>query len=671
MQKSVPTPATASAVQPVCRPPLWGCFWFRLSSEVVKQELLKTLEELEDEEFDQFKSILQQPEILEGFSVIPKRRLDKATRQETVDQMVQNYNEQSVEVMKKVLKEINRNDLVDKFSSSNTGAQVSPQQTTSHQTSLQSDQENRISNKYKDIISKSSLISSGPPALYQLRPKKEEIGTLIRMTVGERNVMKINKTILLVGETGTGKSTLVNALINYTMGVKFEDDIWFQIVEEERSQYESQTPDVIVYEIFGFEDQTLPYSLTIIDTPGYGDTRGIEHDDIISKQLFDLFCPEDGVHEINAVGLVMKASDNRMSDRQTYIFNSVVSLFGKNMEKNIVALITHSNGLTPEDVLKALEAAKIICARNEKNQPVHFLFDNQQSKPRTEETNMVLKNAWKVTGRGMSQFTDFLEKSGPQKLMKTVEVLKERIRLTACINNLQERIKLIELKQTEIKQVQEALKKNEEFTVEVDEVYKEKEPIKGGGWLFYEGAVTCKVCEENCHYPGCTKAWYPEHCEVMKGGHCTVCTNKCPASDHVKENWRFVTKTRRVKMTFNEMKEKYEKNKAEREKKLSLLENLEKEMKEKYEKNKAECEKKLSLLENLEKEMKDLTAEKTQLLEESYQHVVRLEQIALNVDSVSTHVHLDFLIEEDEGEKETQRLSRNRGDEEERMKEPE
>ncbi|XP_053195556.1 uncharacterized protein LOC128379943 [Scomber japonicus] len=297
-----------------------------------------------------------------------------------------------------------------------------------------------------------------------------------------------NKNILLVGETGTGKSTLINALFNYTMGVKFEDNIWFEIVEDEkRSQIESQTSDVITYEIFGYEGKTLPYSLTIIDTPGFGDTRGNELDAIISQRLFDLFSSDDGVHELSAVGLVLKAAENRVSDRMKYIFDSVMSLFGKDIEKNIIALITHSNGLTPENALIALEAANIKCAKDEENETVHFLFDNCQRKERTKKTKLALGNAWRTTEAGMEEFKDFLKESKPQKLNKTVEVLNSRIRLTACIQNLQERIQLIDLKQREIQQTEEVLKKheeemkkNEKFTVDVPETYKDTKTISGG-----------------------------------------------------------------------------------------------------------------------------------------------------------------------------------------------
>ncbi|XP_030579798.1 uncharacterized protein LOC115776314 [Archocentrus centrarchus] len=664
-----------------------------------------------------------------------------------------------------------------------------------------------FSSTYEDIILTSFLIRSGPPAVYQLRPKKEKIGTLTRIIVGEKNPNKTNRTILLVGETGAGKSTLINALLNYTMGVKFEDEVWFKIVEEDKgrtkgqmkvqmegqaegqmkgqtegqmkgqaegqmkgqaegqmkcqaegqmkgqmegqaegqmegqaegqmkgqmegqmkgqaegqmegqaeSQTESQTSDVIVYEIFGFEDEALPYSLTIIDTPGFGDTRGIEHDDIISERLLDLFRSDDGVNELHAVGLMMKASDNRLSDRLKYSFDAVMSLFGKNMEKNIVALITHSDGMQPENALKALEDAKIKCARNEKNQPLYFLFNNHQHKDRPDENKMI-KDSWDFTRKNMDHLTVFLGKSKPQKLMKTVEVLNERIRLKACIQNLQERIEFIELKHREITQIREALENqealqkqqeqniqdilksqeaqktqgaqksqelekiqetlkkhekemnnNKNFTVEIDEVYKDKEPIDGGMWrvVFFEGAVCCTVCEENCHYPGCTMAWYPKDCEVMKKGRCTVCTKKCPVSTHVKEKWRYVTKTRRVQKTNEEMKKKYETNKSESQLKRTEVESLKKEinklekddsllnkseMQQNYEKNKKESERKKSLLENLEKEMEQLTAERSKLLDESYQHVVRLEQIALKADSVSTVAHLGFLIEKIEKE---------------------
>ncbi|XP_042252046.1 uncharacterized protein LOC121886180 [Thunnus maccoyii] len=478
--------------------------------------------------------------------------------------------------------------------------------------------------KYEDIISKCTLIYSGSPAHYQLPALKKELGSIRRMTLGKKDPNKISKTIWLVGETGTGKSTLVNTLVNYAMGVKFEDNIWFEIIEEKRSQ----TSDVIVYEIFGFEGKTLPFSLTIIDTPGCRDTRGIEHDVIISQSTFDLFCSENGIQEVNAVGLVVKATECRLNDQLQYVLKSVMSLFGKDLEENIVALITYSNGRPPKNVLQALDAANIKCAKNEKNQSVHFLFDNCQDEDRTDDIQD-LKHADKITMKGMKQFTEFLEQTAPQKLQITKEVLKERIQLTACINNLQDRIKLIELKQSKIQQTEEALKKheqemkeNEEFTSEVEETYKDKEPIDGGMWwlVFYEGAVTCNVCEENCHHPGCTMAWDASWCKVMNKGHCTVCPGKCPASDHVKEKWIYANKTRKGTKTKQDVKEKYEKERMESEKKTSHLEDL-------------------------DKEMQNLEAEKTQLMEEYKQHHTKLEQIALCGDSRSPNVVLSPLIE--------------------------
>ncbi|GLD56792.1 NACHT, LRR and PYD domains-containing protein 3-like protein [Lates japonicus] len=87
----------------------------------VKELLLETLEDLGDEELKIFKWFLQQAEVLEDFPAIPKSHLEKADRLDTLDLIVQAYNEQSVEVTKKVLTKINRNDLVQHFSNVSSG----------------------------------------------------------------------------------------------------------------------------------------------------------------------------------------------------------------------------------------------------------------------------------------------------------------------------------------------------------------------------------------------------------------------------------------------------------------------------------------------------------------------------------------------------------------------
>ncbi|XP_068595099.1 uncharacterized protein [Brachionichthys hirsutus] len=250
------------------------------------------------------------------------------------------------------------------------------------------------------------------------------------MTLGEKQIGAANRTILLVGETGAGKSTLINALVNFTMGVTWEDDVWFQIVEETRgrSQSQSQTSDVTVYQIFGFGGKTLPCSLTIIDTPGYGDIGGIKAANSIKQQLLDLFRSADGVHEIHAVGLVLKATENRLTDRQRHVLDLALSPFGKDMEKNTVALLTHSDGLAPKNALKVLGDANVKCAKDERNQPVHFLFNSHQRDQRTGEQELALRAAWDLTDLQMRRFTEFLGRAAPRRPKATVEVLTEQIR---------------------------------------------------------------------------------------------------------------------------------------------------------------------------------------------------------------------------------------------------
>ena len=94
--------------------------------------------------------------------------------------------------------------------------------------------------------------------------------------------------IMVVGQTGSGKTILLNSFINYLLGIQYEDTFRYKIIHEDfgpnRKQDESQTSDVTDYCI---ESHNGNPSIIIIDTPGFGDTRGIKQDIAITKQISD------------------------------------------------------------------------------------------------------------------------------------------------------------------------------------------------------------------------------------------------------------------------------------------------------------------------------------------------------------------------------------------------
>ncbi|XP_041926453.1 uncharacterized protein LOC121690128 isoform X2 [Alosa sapidissima] len=486
------------------------------------------------------------------------------------------------------------------------------------------------SESVETIVNMASLLSKGSPEIYTLITEKTCVDHdehIKRWTFGKKDNSKKMVTILLVGETRTGKTTLINSLINYILGVKKENYVWFEISGlYEEDQTVSKTTDITLYEIYS---KASPISWSIIDTPGYGHTRGLHYDKMIAERLHTLLKSYNGISSIDAIGLVVTASQNCLHDRQIYIFDTIQSLLGMDVKNNIVVFITHADDRIHQNVFKAIEEAGVHVAKTD-NMPVHFLYDNFRSKKQEASENLYAAK-WEMGRKSTEKLTDFLINVEKQNLKMTQDVLEGRLLLRTSVRDLEN---LTEQKEKEL-----ALALKIKFVV--NQTSKEMVPITDRKWNAKE-ATCCKVCKENCHHPGCWWAADLKWCSVMTNSMCTKCPGKCPTTDHVKGTKWYVERTTEVPMTYMELQQ-YE---SQHGKKVDL---------------KPDDVTQLAKITKLETELEEAKHEKEKLLNDAYQAIIDLEKIALKSNTLSTQVHLDFLIEKMREIGNTERIKKLQG----------
>ncbi|XP_076854976.1 uncharacterized protein LOC143509945 [Brachyhypopomus gauderio] len=486
----------------------------------------------------------------------------------------------------------------------------------------------------EDAHQSCSLLSEGPPSVYTLNLKRVDSGQISKFSFGVPSPLnQENKTIMLFGATGSGKTTLINGMINYILGVDWEDDYRFKLINEvtSKTHAESQTEEVTAYHIHHMKGFKIPYSLTIIDTPGFGHTRGIRQDEAITDQIRSCLCHQDGIASIDAVCFVVQSSLPRLTSTQKYILQSILSLFGKDIGENIVILVTFADGQTPP-VLEGLKSADIQCAKNNDGSPLHFKFNNSAlfaSDKWLGTGDHFGQMFWKMGKQSMERFFSHLNLFQTQSLQLTKEVLEERRQLEVSIKRLQTTIqdrlaKLDKIKQTKaaLEHQQSLIDANKDFEYEVELPKVAKVDISGENTF----VTNCLSCNYTCHYPcAYAKDEEKENCIAMTDGFCTVCPGKCIWNQHNNMQFKFEINTVRENRTYENLKHQYE----------------------------AACgEKKdaVKLKNELEADYKALQSQILSMVEELTRCLKRLKEIALQADPLSTTDYIDLLIESEEQE---------------------
>lgn len=392
--------------------------------------------------------------------------------------------------------------------------------------------------------------------------------TAISNAFSNKTVAAVPYKLLLIGETGSGKTSFLNLICNFDMVRRYGYESAFEYfhnfndIEVENAQHkqmESKTSGATLYSITlnGLE-------VGIIDTPGFGDSRGMKEDEKNVKTIIDALKEVD---HVNCVCLVINGRLARMTATLRYVLAEITAILPKKVLSNVIIVFTNtSNAL---DLNFDLRSLKEYFGKDIKN---YFMIDNpycQFEKAKAKEgiiPDAMIAKALKERFDKASQelcnvhaaikdlesvhtyhFTKLYDKKREIecKVIDVMAAYDAQVKLT----------KELEKAQEEIKAAQKTKQLNSNFQTYTIVTRWNRVQTPYHNTLC--GAPGCyKVCHENCSLPKSFDLETFKRCAGVDGEKCKTCGHDYKA--HYHNEVKMVEETEKIPLINDEMKKNFE-----------------------------------------------------------------------------------------------------------------
>ena len=286
--------------------------------------------------------------------------------------------------------------------------------------------------------------------------------------------------ILLLGQTGVGKSTFINGLANYfcydTMKEAVQDkmqvvipssftftndetfeETTIQLGQADESENFNDTTSSCTQQCRSFVFEVGERNLRIIDTPGIGDTRGLDYD---TKNFDDILAFISQYEHLNGVCILLKPNEERLHILFKFCINELLRHLHQNARENIIFVFTNvrTTFYKPGGTSRVLRAL-LNKHKEEQNVEVPFTMDNtilldnegfrylalrQNGIELSSEHRLSFENSWDYSVREYSKLMGHIAKCPLHAVSNTLSLNEAEQLIRKLTRPIAETTRLIE-----------------------------------------------------------------------------------------------------------------------------------------------------------------------------------------------------------------------------------